>query len=73
MAITANGRDAITHLDVQRALPPLASLAACRLETGRTHQIRVHMASIGHGIIVILLTGGPCGQDRCLTGPCVRH
>ncbi|MGC6485353.1 MAG: RluA family pseudouridine synthase [Candidatus Puniceispirillales bacterium] len=51
MAITANGREAITHVEVQRALPPLASLATCRLETGRTHQIRVHMASIGHGII----------------------
>ena len=59
MAITANGRDAITHLDVQRALPPLASLAACRLETGRTHQIRVHMASIGHGIIGDTAYGRP--------------
>lgn len=51
MAISEKGREAITHLEVQRSLPPLASLAACRLETGRTHQIRVHMASIGHGII----------------------
>ena len=51
MAITEKGRHAITHLDFTRAIPPLASLAECRLETGRTHQIRVHMAHIGHGII----------------------
>ena len=51
MAITANGRHAITHLEVQRALPPLASLVACRLETGRTHQIRVHMQSRGHPLL----------------------
>ena len=30
---------------------PLASLVACRLETGRTHQIRVHMAHIGHPVL----------------------
>lgn len=51
MAISEKGRHAITHLDFIRGLPPLASLAECRLETGRTHQIRVHMAHIGHGII----------------------
>ena len=51
MMITEKGRHAITHLDFTRSLPPLASVAECRLETGRTHQIRVHMAHIGHGII----------------------
>jgi len=51
MTITEKGRHAITHLDFTRSLPPLASVAECRLETGRTHQIRVHMAHIGHGII----------------------
>ena len=51
MTITEKGRYAITHLDFTRSLPPLASVAECRLETGRTHQIRVHMAHIGHGII----------------------
>jgi len=51
MAVTEKGREAVTHFRLLRSLPPLASLVECRLETGRTHQIRVHMASIGHGII----------------------
>ena len=51
MTITEKGRHAITHLNFTRSLPPLASVAECRLETGRTHQIRVHMAHIGHSII----------------------
>jgi len=51
MSVNAKGREAITHLHVVRSLPPLASMVECRLETGRTHQIRVHLASIGHGII----------------------
>lgn len=51
MAIHANGRHAVTHMRVKRILPPLASVVECELETGRTHQIRVHMAHIGHGII----------------------
>jgi 23S rRNA pseudouridine1911/1915/1917 synthase len=59
MAVNEKGREAITHLDVQRVLPPLASLAECKLETGRTHQIRVHLASIGHGIIGDAAYGSP--------------
>ena len=45
------GRYAITHYELIEALPrnePIASLMRCELETGRTHQIRVHMAHIGH-------------------------
>jgi 23S rRNA pseudouridine1911/1915/1917 synthase len=49
--VRQGGRDAITHYRVERAFgPPLKPLAArvlCRLETGRTHQIRVHLASKG--------------------------
>jgi 23S rRNA pseudouridine1911/1915/1917 synthase len=44
------GRHATTHWRVEENLGP-ASLIACQLETGRTHQIRVHMASIGHPLL----------------------
>jgi 23S rRNA pseudouridine1911/1915/1917 synthase len=50
------GRHAITHWQVKERFgrqdqPALAALMECRLETGRTHQIRVHMAHIGHPLI----------------------
>jgi 23S rRNA pseudouridine1911/1915/1917 synthase len=44
------GRYALTHWQVVEPLGP-ATLVACTLETGRTHQIRVHMASIGHPLL----------------------
>jgi 23S rRNA pseudouridine1911/1915/1917 synthase len=44
------GRHAVTHWRVLESFPG-ASLIACRLETGRTHQIRVHMASLGHPLL----------------------
>ena len=47
----AGGRHALTHYAVSETFAGLASLVACRLETGRTHQIRVHMAEIGHPLI----------------------
>ena len=52
----AGGREAITHYRVRERYgparkPPVAALVECRLETGRTHQIRVHMAAIGHPVI----------------------
>ncbi|HTK36068.1 MAG TPA: RluA family pseudouridine synthase [Caulobacteraceae bacterium] len=49
--LKTGGREAITHYAVERVFgpqtKPLAARVACRLETGRTHQIRVHMASKG--------------------------
>ncbi len=50
------GRHAITHWSREEALPPgakdpVAALLRCELETGRTHQIRVHMAHIGHPLL----------------------
>ncbi len=52
MAVVApgRGRAAVTHWRLEEALGP-ASLIACRLETGRTHQIRVHLAHIGHPLL----------------------
>jgi 23S rRNA pseudouridine1911/1915/1917 synthase len=47
----ARGRHAVTHWRVLERYGADASLVACRLETGRTHQIRVHMAHIGHPVI----------------------
>ena len=44
------GRHAVTRWEVVETFGP-ATLVACRLETGRTHQIRVHMASIGHPLL----------------------
>jgi 23S rRNA pseudouridine1911/1915/1917 synthase len=52
MAIVADGRGkrAVTHYRLVRPLSA-AALVECRLETGRTHQVRVHMASIGHPLL----------------------
>ncbi|HTU69788.1 MAG TPA: RluA family pseudouridine synthase [Candidatus Baltobacteraceae bacterium] len=49
-AIVAGGKPAITHYEVREIFPKAAELVF-RLETGRTHQIRVHLAAMGHAIV----------------------
>ncbi len=62
MAVRADGRPAVTHWQVLERYEganraPVASLLACRLETGRTHQIRVHLAHVGHPVLGDALYG----------------
>lgn len=58
MAVNAkNGRNAVTHYKVLQRFDKYTYIE-CRLETGRTHQIRVHMASIGHPILGDEVYGG---------------
>jgi 23S rRNA pseudouridine1911/1915/1917 synthase len=49
--VRAGGRHAVTHYRVTRAFGLGAAELACRLETGRTHQIRVHLSATGHPLI----------------------
>ena len=69
MAVVAGGRSAVTHWTVLERLPGF-TYAECRLETGRTHQIRVHMAHIGHPILGDTVYGAkkpvPGLQGQCL-------
>jgi 23S rRNA pseudouridine1911/1915/1917 synthase len=64
MAVTEGGRAARTGYEVRRRFssPVPATLVECRLETGRTHQIRVHMAAIGHPVLGDRAYGGSRGS-----------
>lgn len=60
MTVTASGRDARTHYEVRDRFtePAVVTLLGCELETGRTHQIRVHLRSIHHPVVGDDLYGG---------------
>lgn len=68
MAVIDNGKPAITHYRIQEKMPHFTALTVS-LETGRTHQIRVHMAHIGYPIVGDLVYGRlkiPRGSDELL-------
>ena len=74
MAVRSDGRHAITHWQVLERFKgkdgkPVASLIECRLETGRTHQIRVHLAMIRHPVVGDGAYGGGAAAARRLGAP----
>ncbi len=75
MAVVASGKEAITHYRLQQKYRA-HSLLSVRLETGRTHQIRVHMNHIGHALVGDQLYGGrlmiPAGASEDLA-QALRH
>ncbi len=60
MTVSAAGRPSITHYTVEHGFsePEIVTLVRCELETGRTHQIRVHLAAIGHPVVGDPIYGG---------------
>ena len=69
MAVVEGGRRAVTHLAVRERWEA-AELLEVRLETGRTHQIRVHLAHIGHPVVGDPVYGA--GRERGVAGPARR-
>ena len=69
MAVVPGGRSAVTHWEVIARYNGYTHVR-CRLETGRTHQIRVHMAHIGHPLLGDEVYGR--GTEKGLTGQCLH-
>lgn len=66
MAVIVGGKEAMTHYKVLKTFGTLASLVECRLQTGRTHQIRVHMAHMGNSVIGDPVYGSAKGHQQLL-------
>lgn len=71
MAIDLGGKRAVTHYHVLEHLKKQMTYIECQLETGRTHQIRVHMASIHHPLLGDTIYG-PSSQPYSLQGQCLH-
>lgn len=72
MAVTEkNSKNAVTHVEVLKSFEKY-SLVLCTLETGRTHQIRVHLSSIGHPILGDSVYGGARNDFKELSGQCLH-
>lgn len=69
----SGGREAVTHYEVQKRIDSAYgkfALLKVKIETGRTHQIRVHMSSVGHPVVGDSLYGAP-GEIRGKSGPAI--
>ena len=74
MAVREGGREAVTHWEIKESFQgrdgrPIAALLACELETGRTHQIRVHLSHIGHPLLGDSVYGPHFKTKASLLGP----
>jgi 23S rRNA pseudouridine1911/1915/1917 synthase len=77
MAVREGGREAITHWELQETFngrdgKPVAALLTCQLETGRTHQIRVHLSHIGHPLMGDAVYGPHFKTKASRLGPASR-
>ena len=71
MAVSPGGRSAVTHYKVLESFSGYSHIRL-RLETGRTHQIRVHMAYIGHPVVCDEVYGSKKQQFACCKGQCLH-
>ncbi len=71
MAVISGGREAITHVETIAEYPGYSHIRLT-LETGRTHQIRVHMAHIGHPVVCDEVYGARKPQFACCKGQCLH-